>query len=68
MKNAWVHAAKGEKKKEKNNSGRLGLGCGTGIISNTRDRRQKRVPKPRDFCLMVTVAETGWGARFPFLT
>ena len=33
----------------------------------TQGMGQKWVPKPRDFCLVVTMTETGWGPRFPFL-
>ena len=38
------------------------LGYRTPIISNREwVKKQKRVPKPRDFCLQVTMTETGRG-------
>ena len=36
-------------------------------LFQTQGMGQKRVSKPRDFCLMVTMTETGRGPRLPFL-
>ena len=43
------------------------LGLVIWITFQSQGMGQKQVPKPRDFRLVVTMAETGWGTRFPFL-